>query len=689
MPVLMMPSAGLDMKDSRKTKTQLIEEIAALRGRVAAMEESESRLRQSAEEMHATSQRLKFHMEKAPFAVIEWDPCYRVICWSDEAEKIFGWNAREILGKSFDELCMVYEEDRNAVLLIMEEIMNGNSPQSICRNRNYRKDGTVIHCEWYNSVLLDSSGLLVSVLSRVLDITARVRMEEELRVSRGHLADLVEKRTRELRTTCETLRREILGHRLTDESLRLFKALVNWSNDAIYLVDPGTAAILDCNDKGFRALGYTKEELLRLKIFHCRTYTPFSSWECYIEELRARESLTFETLHRRKDGTLFPVEVNAKYVAHQGKYYIISVVRDITDRKRAEDERARLVAALDSIADAIAVTDTDWTVQYVNPGFEQVTGYSRKEVVGRNLHLLKEDEQHELYREIGNALLRGEVWRGRMKSRKKDGTLYEEDVAFSPVRGMFEQVLGYVAVKRDITEKVRLEAIVEAVNTMNNIGYIFSGIRHEIGNPLNSMRAALTVVRDRFDSLDKEAVGAYLDRSLGEISRVEYLLKSLKSFNMHEKLEARDFDLVTFLNKFLVLVKDDFMKKGIPLTMFVGPEVKLCHADPRALQQVLLNILTNAADACAGEEDPSIYITLLKVPRMVMIRIADTGIGMTEEQQKEIFNPFYTTKAHGTGLGLVIVRKMLAKMNGTIKVLSRKGEGTIVNILLPEGKDER
>ncbi|MFO0752264.1 MAG: PAS domain S-box protein [Thermodesulfovibrionales bacterium] len=672
-------------KGPRTTKAQLLEENEGLRRRVAEMEETEKRLRHAAEKMFATSQRLRFHMEKAPFAVIERDPLYRIVRWSDEAERIFGWSARDALGRSFDELGMVYEEDREATLLIIQEMLNGGRPCNVYLNRSHRKDRTIIYCEWYNSAVLDHSGALVSVLSRVLDVTARIRTEEELRTSHGRLVDLVEERTRELNAISETLRREIRGHRLADENLRLFKALVNWSNDAIYMVDPATALILDCNDKGFRVLGHTKEELLQMKVFHCRTYTPFNSWERFVQELRTRESMIFETMCRRKDGTVFPVEVNAKYVAYQNRYYIISVVRDIADRKRAEEERARLVAALESIADAIAVTNTDWTVQYVNPAFEKVTGYSPQEIVGRNLHLLKEDEQHGPYREIGNTLLRGEAWCGRMKSRKKDGALYEEEVAFSSIRGLHEQVLGYVAVKRDVTEKTRLESIAEAVNTMNNIGYIFSGIRHEIGNPLNSMKAALTVVRGGLDSFDKGAVAAYLDRSLGEISRVEYLLKSLKSFNMHEKLDARDFDIVVFIGKFVALVKDDFVKKGISLATFEGPGVSLCHADPRALQQVLLNVLTNAADACEGAEDPRIYLTLLKVPRMVLLRIADTGAGMTEEQQRRIFNPFYTTKTHGTGLGLVIVKKMLAKMNGTIKVMSRKGEGTIVNILLPEG----
>jgi signal transduction histidine kinase len=140
------------------------------------------------------------------------------------------------------------------------------------------------------------------------------------------------------------------------------------------------------------------------------------------------------------------------------------------------------------------------------------------------------------------------------------------------------------------------------------------------------------------------------------------------------------------MNKFLVLVRGDFsLRRGIELVLSLDPDVEFCLADPRALQQILLNLFSNAADACEGREAPKIEIMISRSRGMVHFRIADNGRGMSEEQQNDLFKPFYTTKNHGTGLGLVIVKKMLSSMNSEIEVFSRKDEGTKVDIFIPEG----
>jgi C4-dicarboxylate-specific signal transduction histidine kinase len=111
------------------------------------------------------------------------------------------------------------------------------------------------------------------------------------------------------------------------------------------------------------------------------------------------------------------------------------------------------------------------------------------------------------------------------------------------------------------------------------------------------------------------------------------------------------------------------------------------YADPRALQQVMLNIFTNASDAMNGRDTPKITIKAFRSAGMIGIRVEDNGCGIPEDKLKDLFKPFYTTKAHGTGLGLVIVKKMLAKMNGTIEITRRQDEGTRVDIFIPVGKE--
>jgi signal transduction histidine kinase len=238
---------------------------------------------------------------------------------------------------------------------------------------------------------------------------------------------------------------------------------------------------------------------------------------------------------------------------------------------------------------------------------------------------------------------------------------------------------------RDITESARLESIAEAVNAMENITYIFSGIRHELGNPINSIKMTLSVLKKNLARYSQDTIQQYADRTLAEISRVEYLLKSLKSFSMFENPVIQDVDLSEFMDLFQSLVSGDLEKSGITIDVTLSPEAQRARADPRALQQVLLNLIANAADALEGKDNPKIIITTQRKDDFIWITVQDNGIGIPHDDQQHLFKPFYTTKLHGTGLGLVIAKKMLAKMNSRIGIVSHEDVGTTVTLSIPEG----
>jgi C4-dicarboxylate-specific signal transduction histidine kinase len=223
---------------------------------------------------------------------------------------------------------------------------------------------------------------------------------------------------------------------------------------------------------------------------------------------------------------------------------------------------------------------------------------------------------------------------------------------------------------------------------MNSIGYIFSGVRHEIGNPINSINMILGILSSKLPHLSQEAIRDYLDRITSQVSRVEFLLRSLKSFNMYETQEPQNLGMASFMKQFLPLVKDDLETKGIEFDVKMEPRTERLHADPRALQQVLLNLITNAADAVRERDHPKIAMRSSRSEGIVRIEVEDNGCGIPEDKMKDLFRPFYTTKPTGTGLGLVIVKKMITRMNGTIEIDSRKDGGTVVTISLPEGTYE-
>ena len=249
---------------------------------------------------------------------------------------------------------------------------------------------------------------------------------------------------------------------------------------------------------------------------------------------------------------------------------------------------------------------------------------------------------------------------------------------------------GYLCIfLLDITEKSRLMAIAESVNAMNNLGYIFAGIRHEIENPLNSLKMTLSVLRNNIDRFRKASVLEYVERAQAEVRRMEYLLHSMKSFNMHESPVPRNMRVSSFLADFTALVREDVTTAGVRLSSHISPGADFVRADPRALQQVMLNLLANAVDALKGRPGPAIDLrTELRAGRVTM-RIEDNGCGMSEDQAARLFQPFNTNKPNGTGLGLVICKKMLAKMQSTIDVVSRQGAGTTVLLSLPAGTPER
>jgi signal transduction histidine kinase len=258
------------------------------------------------------------------------------------------------------------------------------------------------------------------------------------------------------------------------------------------------------------------------------------------------------------------------------------------------------------------------------------------------------------------------------------------------------RVLGYTVYKipgdqrhisifiQDITDRHRLAAIDEATEMMNNIGCLFSGIRHEIGNPLNSIKMALTVLQNNIKKYSPEEIDVYFNRISGEISKMETLLKSLKNFSMFETPKTSDIDLTMFFDNLMQLLGADIRAKNVQIRIDIAPDAKRIMVDPRALQHVTMNLLANAVDAMTETQEPMLLIRSQSRGNVILLSITDNGCGMSEELSRDAFKPFFTTKPHGTGLGLVISKKMLTQMHCGIELVSEKGVGTTFHLTLPK-----
>jgi signal transduction histidine kinase len=317
-----------------------------------------------------------------------------------------------------------------------------------------------------------------------------------------------------------------------------------------------------------------------------------------------------------------------------------------------------------------------------------VLGIKNQEIIFKNkfaTEIFQDDDDTLGYKALLTLLLPGIDKDPLSEFFSKTYTLWYKDRLLSYSAHKISDRFIWIII-RDITEKRRLESIAEAVNAIENISYVFSGIRHELGNPINSIKMTLSVLKKNINEYSTNAVEKFVDRAMTEISRVEYLLQALKSFSIFEGPNIQNVKLAEFLVRFISLVQGDLRESGIKISKAVDPSIETISADPRLLHQVMLNLITNASDAMENIDNPEIIIRVKANKKdFIAITVEDNGCGMSEEMQTNLFKPFYTTKPRGTGLGLMITLKMVTLMNGNMEIKSIKDVGTKVTVLIPGG----
>ena len=386
-----------------------------------------------------------------------------------------------------------------------------------------------------------------------------------------------------------------------------------------------------------------------------------------------------EATGRRRDGSPFPQDLSLTTIEGGG---MVCVVRDISERKRAEEARARLATAVDQAAEAIVITSTDGTIQYVNPAFERVTGYGEEEAIGQNPRLLKSGVHDEgFYRDMWVALAAGRVWSGHVVNRRKDGSLYEEESTISPIRDSSGAVVSYVAVKRDVTNEMRLAEQVREAQKLRAIGQLAGGVAHDFNNLLQALMGTAEVLRNRGG--DARVLADAVAELEADIRRGAALTRQLLLFAHRNVVKLERMDLNDAVRATERLLRR-LLRENIRIFVEVAAEPLTVDADRGQLEQVLVNLAVNAADAMPEGGTLTIR-TAHPRPDEALLEVCDTGLGIPEELQPRVFEPFFTTKGpdKGIGLGLSVVHGIVTRHGGRIELASRPEAGTSFRIVLP------
>lgn len=367
----------------------------------------------------------------------------------------------------------------------------------------------------------------------------------------------------------------------------------------------------------------------------------------------------------------------------------------IAQRARAEAERSRLVTAIEQSAEAVVITDTEGTIQYVSPPFTTITGYTREDAVGQSVWILESAKRDPaFYQNVWATVRAGQVWHGELVNRRKDGTLYNEYTTIAPVRNDQGTVTSFVAIKQDITARKQVEQQLLQLQKMETIGRLAGGVAHDFNNLLMVVVGCSDLLLAGMGEHDPLRRHVAMIKQAGE--RGSSLTRQLLAFSRRQIFAVQELDLnaiVSNLEKMLVrLVGED-----IELLLRLSPDLGRVKGDRGQIEQVIMNLALNARDAMPQggkltietanvelDEDYARCHAAVTPGPHVMLAVTDTGCGMDTETQTHIFEPSFSTKedGKGTGLGLSTVYGIVKQSGGNIWVYSELGQGTTFKVYL-------
>ena len=449
-----------------------------------------------------------------------------------------------------------------------------------------------------------------------------------------------------------------------------------------------------------------------------------------IKETLLKGAGHFEWVHQRFDGTLMQTQVSLILIEYEGGSALLTTWRDITEQRLAEENIRKLSNAVEQSPVSIFITDSNGNMEYVNPNNFKSSGYSSEELIGKNPRIFKSnDTAKEVYVELWDKITKGENWKGVLHNKKKNGELYWEQTSISPIKNLRGQITHFVAIKEDITERIKIEAEIKDLNQNlekkiaertaeleisnqalekaraeaehANIAKseFLSRMSHELRTPMNAILGFAQL-------LEMGELNAGQEKGVKHILRSgKHLLDLINEVLDISRIEAgrvsisvEPVELRGIINEILDTLSISAGSKNIKLcNVFSDNQTEYVRADRQRLKQIILNLANNAIKY--NNEGGTVTIKVSEKNAIangiipIRISVIDDGVGISAENLKKVYTPFErigaeSTNIEGTGLGLAVAKELTVLMGGTYGVESELGKGSEFWIELPKTINE-
>lgn len=628
-----------------------------------AQESLEQKVIERTSELKKSENRFRAVTESAKEAIISADKNGIIIQWNNGAKALFGYNSNEVIG-------------RPITILIPERYQ-------------------AAHNNGFNNLM---AGGELKLKDNIAEVEALCKNGDEcsveLSISKWNIDE-------NIFTTA--IMRDISKRRLTEKMLHssevTLESFLNATIDVAGLVDENGNFCL-ANKAMAKQFATSVKKLIGKPMFRApltKTAKRRQGWLNKVLQTGKPIRATDFSDGVWYDNSYFPVFDNDGNVTR-----VAIFARDITEHKKTEENLRQLSRVVEQDPNAVFITDTDGTIQFVNAQFTKMTGYTAEDAIGKNPRILKSnDTPPETYEDLWATIKSGKEWRGEIKDRRKDGTYFWAREIIGHVRDDSGMTTHYVAIHEDITIQKEAELALRTAKEDSEIANrakteLLANMSHELRTPLNAIIGFTGSIKaEIFGPLGNAKYYEYIDHIGDSGVHLLELINDILDVSAVEagKLELHESEInaADLVEASLRLIKERADKKEIHLNSNIKKGLPMLFADARRMKQILLNILSNAVKFTPQGGEIALYVSLSDNDEFLFV-ITDSGIGMSNSEISHAMTEFgqvdstLSRKEEGAGLGLPLTKGLTELHGGTLEITSEKGIGTTAVVKLPNSR---